>query len=63
MTTDIAIYVELAVEADGPLVELVVGNGRVAIPVALVTGRRHGGIDLWQPRQSHRRDLPGAAST
>ena len=38
MTADIAFYVGLAREADGPLVELAVGNGRVAIPVA--TGDR-----------------------
>ena len=34
MTGDIAFYVDLARAADGPLVELAVGNGRVAIPVA-----------------------------
>lgn len=34
MTEDVSFYVELAREADGPLVELGVGNGRVAIPVA-----------------------------
>jgi ubiquinone/menaquinone biosynthesis C-methylase UbiE len=45
MTADIAFYVELAREADGPLVELAVGNGRVAIPVARATGRRVIGID------------------
>lgn len=45
MTADIAFYVELAREADGPLVELAVGNGRVAIPVAQATGRRVIGID------------------
>ena len=42
---DIAFYVGLAREADGPLVELAVGNGRVAIPVALATGQRVVGID------------------
>jgi hypothetical protein len=36
MTDDIAFYVSLACQADGPLVELAVGNGRVAIPVAQV---------------------------
>jgi ubiquinone/menaquinone biosynthesis C-methylase UbiE len=46
MTADIAFYVGLAREADGPLVELAVGNGRVAIPVAQATGRRVFGIDL-----------------
>src|SRR5919109_1775632 len=45
MTEDVPFYVGLALEADGPLVELAVGNGRVAIPVALATGRRVVGID------------------
>ena len=45
MTADIAFYVELARAADGPLVELAVGNGRVAIPVARATGRRVMGVD------------------
>ena len=46
MTADIAFYVQLAVEADGPLVELAIGNGRVAIPVAQATGKRVIGIDM-----------------
>jgi SAM-dependent methyltransferase len=45
MTEDVAFYVGLAREAEGPLVELAVGNGRVAIPVARATGRRVIGID------------------
>ena len=45
MTADVAFYVELAREADGPLVELAIGNGRVAIPVAQATGKRVIGID------------------
>jgi SAM-dependent methyltransferase len=45
MTADVPFYVELARAADGPLVELAVGNGRVAIPVAQATGRRVVGID------------------
>jgi ubiquinone/menaquinone biosynthesis C-methylase UbiE len=45
MTGDVPFYVELAREADGPLVELAVGNGRVAIPVAKATGRTVIGID------------------
>ena len=45
MTADVAFYVELAREAEGPLVELAIGNGRVAIPVAQATGRRVVGID------------------
>ena len=45
MTADIAFYVELARQAAGPLVELAIGNGRVAIPVAQATGQRVIGID------------------
>jgi SAM-dependent methyltransferase len=45
MTEDVELYVELARAADGPIVELAVGNGRVAIPVALATGRIVIGID------------------
>ena len=44
-TDDVPFYVALAREADGLLVELAVGNGRVAIPVAQETGRRVVGID------------------
>jgi hypothetical protein len=35
MTEDVPFYVELAREAEGPVVELAVGTGRVAIPVEL----------------------------
>ena len=45
MTADVAFYVELARRASGPLVELAIGNGRVAIPVAQATGERVIGID------------------
>jgi SAM-dependent methyltransferase len=45
MTADVAFYVELARAADGPLVELAVGTGRVAIPVAQATGRPVIGVD------------------
>jgi ubiquinone/menaquinone biosynthesis C-methylase UbiE len=45
MTADVAFYVSLALQADGPLVELAIGNGRVAIPIAQATGRRVIGID------------------
>jgi len=45
MTEDVDFYVELAREADGPVVELAVGSGRVAIPVAEQTGKRVIGID------------------
>jgi SAM-dependent methyltransferase len=57
MTEDVGFYVELAREADGPLVELGVGNGRVAIPVAAATGRAVVGIDLSKAmlEQAHAR--------
>lgn len=39
MSEDVPFYVALAGEVDGPLAELAVGSGRVAIPVARATGR------------------------
>src|SRR5438067_8804131 len=45
MTEDVAYYVQLAREADGPIVELMVGSGRVAIEVARETGKPVLGID------------------
>ena len=45
MTADVAFYTELARQADGPVVELAIGSGRVAIPIALATGQRVVGID------------------
>jgi len=45
MTADVAFYVSLAREADGPVVELAIGNGRVAIPVAQAIGRKVLGVD------------------
>jgi SAM-dependent methyltransferase len=45
MTEDVPFYVGLAVDTAGPLVELAVGSGRVAIPVALATGRTVIGVD------------------
>ena len=45
MTADVPFYAGLARAADGPLVELAIGNGRVAIPVAQATGQRVIGID------------------
>jgi len=46
MTEDVPFYVDLAHEADGPIVELAVGTGRVAIPMARETGKRVLGIEL-----------------
>jgi SAM-dependent methyltransferase len=45
MTADVPFYIELARQADGNVVELAIGNGRVAIPVAQATRRRIVGID------------------
>ena len=45
MREDIPFYVELAQEADGPVVELGCGTGRVAVPVARALGRRVIAID------------------
>jgi SAM-dependent methyltransferase len=45
MTADVAFYVDVAREADGPLVELAIGNGRVAVPVAQASGGPVIGID------------------
>src|SRR5438132_8883746 len=45
MTADVGFYVDLARKAEGPLVELAIGSGRVAIPVAQATGQCVIGID------------------
>jgi YD repeat-containing protein len=45
MTEDVAHYVALAREAEGPIVELMVGSGRVAIEVVRKTGKPVLGID------------------
>jgi ubiquinone/menaquinone biosynthesis C-methylase UbiE len=46
MSADVAWYVELAREAREPIVELAVGTGRVAVPIARETGKRIIGIDV-----------------
>src|SRR5689334_25291828 len=61
MTEDVAFYVGLAREADGPLVELAVGNGRVAIPVAQATGRAVIGIDTSPAMLAQARERADAA--
>jgi YD repeat-containing protein len=45
VTGDVDHYVSLAHEADGPIVELMVGSGRVAIEVVRATGKPVLGID------------------
>jgi SAM-dependent methyltransferase len=44
VTEDIAFYVDLALACDGPVLEIGVGSGRIAIPIAL-TGTTVVGID------------------
>jgi ubiquinone/menaquinone biosynthesis C-methylase UbiE len=46
MTEDVDYYVALAREADGPIIELAAGSGRISIPIAQRTGKRVIGIDL-----------------
>jgi len=60
MTEDVPFYVELARETEGPIVELAVGNGRVAIPVARETGRKVIGIDLSPAMLAQARDRADA---
>jgi len=45
MVVDVQWYVSLARDAAEPIVELAVGSGRVAIPIARETGKRVIGID------------------
>jgi SAM-dependent methyltransferase len=63
MTEDVAFYVELAREtrADAGLVELAVGNGRVAIPVAQATGRPVLGLDTSHAMLAQARERAEAA--
>jgi SAM-dependent methyltransferase len=61
MTEDVPFYVELARETDGPLVELGVGSGRVAIPVAEATGRPVLGIDTSPAMLAQARERAEAA--
>ena len=59
MTEDVPFYVELAKEADGPVVELAVGTGRVAIPVARAIGRTVIGIDSSPAMLAQAREAGG----
>jgi len=61
MTEDVPFYVELVRETDGPLVELAVGSGRVAIPVAEATGRAVLGIDTSPAMLAQARERAAAA--
>ena len=61
MTDDVDFYVDLAREADEPVVELAVGTGRVAIPIAERTGKRVIGIDSSPAMLAVARDRAAAA--
>jgi SAM-dependent methyltransferase len=61
MTEDVPFYVELARDTDGALVELAVGSGRVAIPVAEATGRAVLGIDTSPAMLAQARERAAAA--
>ena len=61
MTADVAFYVRLARQAAGPLVELAIGNGRVAIPVAQATGQPVIGVDSSPAMLSQARARAAAA--
>ena len=61
MTADVAFYLELARQADGPLVELGIGTGRVAIPVAQATGKPVIGIDSSPAMLQQARDRAAEA--
>jgi SAM-dependent methyltransferase len=61
MTEDVPFYIELARETEGPLVELAVGSGRVAIPVAEATGRPVLGIDTSPAMLAQARERAAAA--
>ena len=61
MTEDVPFYVELAREAEGPVVELAVGNGRVAIPVAREIGRQVIGTDRSPAMLAQAREKADAA--
>jgi SAM-dependent methyltransferase len=61
MMEDVPFYVGLAREADGPIVELAVGSGRVAIPVAQAAGRPVLGIDTSPAMLAKARERADAA--
>ena len=56
MTDDIDFYVELARDADGPVIELAAGTGRISIPIVERTGKRVIGIDLSPAMLEHARE-------
>jgi SAM-dependent methyltransferase len=61
MTEDVDFYVQLARASDGPIVELAVGTGRIAIPVAEATGRTVIGLDVSPAMLAVARERAAAA--
>jgi SAM-dependent methyltransferase len=61
MADDVPFYVQLARESEGPFVELAVGTGRVAIPVARETQRPVLGIDSSAAMLERARERAAAA--
>lgn len=61
MTEDVDFYVSLAAEADGPIVELAIGTGRVAIPVVERTGKHVIGLDSSSGMLERARERAAAA--
>jgi ubiquinone/menaquinone biosynthesis C-methylase UbiE len=61
MTEDVPFYVGVACETGGTIVELAVGSGRVAIPVAEATGRPVLGIDASPAMLARARERAASA--
>ena len=59
MTEDVAWYVSLARDAAEPIVELGIGTGRIAIPIAQETGKRVVGFDRSPAMLAVGRDRAG----
>jgi SAM-dependent methyltransferase len=59
LDADIPFYVDLAREAAEPIVELGVGTGRIAIPIARETGKRVVGIDPSREMLARGRERAG----
>jgi len=60
LNASLAHYVSLAKETEGPIVELGVGTGRIAIPIARETGKRVIGIDRSPAMLAVGRERAGA---
>jgi ubiquinone/menaquinone biosynthesis C-methylase UbiE len=61
MTEDVDFYVGLAEQADGPVIELAAGTGRIAIPIVERTGKHVIGIDLSPAMLARARENAAAA--